>query len=477
MKKTKGAKRGICAALSMAMLLCGISAFSVSAAEPVSLLGRTWASGKGTWEQKDGQLVLSESDEKKDSSVFLSDLSLKPETLTLEARVSGFQGQTADITNPAFLLVLGADKAAGTTAGQGVIDIRVQDGQVAVYEWDAERQKMAVAQGSVEGASWRPVTYGTDFTLKVEIEGSLVKVAIDGKAVDATWTLGRYGDEYEGGDFAVATWGAAGGLKVESLTAQAASLESEEPNEPANPENSTTGEQTPTTAAEVLKPVNLLKESWKSGSGVWTQKDGKLVLSESDKKNSGVFLTSPSVGDEDLVLEAKISGFKGESADITNPLVKLVLGVNSVSASDPAGKGIVDIRVQDGKVAVYEWNEEAGKPAVANGGGWKDAAYGEDFTLKVEMADDKVTVSVDGNAVGTWTIGRYGDEYKGGGFAVATWGAANGLTVERLEATAASLKGGAGGPATGEELPVVCILLALSAAAGVAFLSRKRVRN
>ena len=190
-----------------------------------------------------------------------------------------------------------------------------------------------------------------------------------------------------------------------------------------------------------------------------------------------MFLTSPSVGDEDLVLEAKISGFKGESADITNPLVKLVLGVNSVSASDPAGKGIVDIRVQDGKVAVYEWNEEAGKPAVANGGGWKDAAYGEDFTLKVEMADDKVTVSVDGNAVGTWTIGRYGDEYKGGGFAVATWGAANGLTVERLEATAASLKGGAGGPATGEELPVVCILLALSAAAGVAFLSRKRVRN
>lgn len=65
---------------------------------------------------------------------------------------------------------------------------------------------------------------------------------------------------------------------------------------------------------------------------------------------------------------------------------------------------------QGGKVAVYEWN--GSKMAVATGS-WKDAVYGESFTLKVVRAGTSVTVSIDGTEIGTWTLGRYSDTYTG----------------------------------------------------------------
>ncbi len=234
------------------------------------------------------------------------------------------------------------------------------------------------------------------------------------------------------------------------------------------------GTQEPTApAVEEPKPVDLLSKVWQSGYGTWTQSGGKLVLSANKSKDSGVFLTGTRVGNEALVFKATVSGFKGETADITNPLFKLVFGVDSVASSDPAGAGIIDVRLQDGKVAVYEWNADANKMAAATGS-WKDAAFGEAFDLAVEIQDGQVTVSIDGAEIGTWTLGRYGDEYQGGGFGIATWGAASGLTVEKLEATAASLQAGANSPGTGEEFFVLPVILVLAAAVCMAF-ARRRV--
>jgi hypothetical protein len=428
-------------------------------AQPVSLLDKDWASGYGTWEQKDGALVLSASD-KKNAGVFLPGVKFEKEPLTLEMSVEGFQGETADITNPLLKLVLGVQETASTDpVGKGIVDVRLQGGKVAVYEWNESTGKMAVATGS-----WKDAAYGKDFTLKAELDGDKLTVSVDGGTV-GTWTLGRYGDEYKGGALGLATWGAADGLTIRSLTAAAASLEDEE-TPGGDPQDSTT-----TTTQKEVKPVDLLGKTWKPGYGTWEQKSGSLILTAGDKKNAGIFLSAPRVGKEPLVLEAQVTGFQGETADITNPLFKLVLGVKEAYASDPSGKGIVDIRLQDGKVAVYEWNESAGKMAAATGS-WKEAAFGKDFILKAELDGDKITVSVDGKAVGTWTLGRYGDEYRGGGFGVAAWGAAGGLTVKKLEATAASLSEG-GAPSTGEALPVAACVLFLGAAACVTVLARR----
>ncbi|HIW73660.1 MAG TPA: hypothetical protein H9684_05010 [Firmicutes bacterium] len=432
--------------------------------EPSELLERTWSSGYGVWEQKGGALTLTQSD-KKNAGAFLPGLAFAQEPLTLEAAVSGFTGETADITNPLFKLVLGiGEEMPSDPAGEGVVDLRLQDGKAAVYEWNADAGKMAAATGG-----WKDAAYGEAFTLKVELDAGKVTVSIDGTAV-GTWTLGRYGDEYRGGSVGIATWGAANGLKVSSLKASAASLEQTDPEGPSAEKTTTS------TTAKEIKPVNLLAESWKAGYGTWTQSGGRLVLSAADKKNAGIFLTGSRVGEEKLVLEASVSGFTGETAEITNPLFKLVLGVDSAVSTDPVGAGIVDIRVQDGKVAVYEWNADANKMAAATGS-WKDAAYGEAFTLKAELDAGKVTVSIDGAVVGTWTLGRYGDEYRGGGFGIATWGAAGGLTIEKLEATAASLQDGSGSPSTGENLPVLPGALFLAAAACAALLARRRVRG
>ena len=431
---------------------------TTSSAKPVSLLEKSWETGYGTWEQKDGTLTLLASD-KKNAGVFLPSVKFAQEPLVLDIAVKGFQGETADITNPLFKLALGVEGTlSGDPAGKGIVDIRLQDGKVAVYEWNASAGKMAVATGS-----WKEAAYGKDFVLKVELDGDKATVSIDGQTV-GTWTLGRYSDVYRGGAIGVVTWGAANDLEIRSLTATAASLG-------AGDTSQESGNEETTTTRKELKPVDLLGKTWVPGYGTWEQKNGYLTLSAGDKKDAGIFLTSPKAAQEPLVLDIAVEGFQGETADITNPLFKVVLGIDKVTTGDPVGKGIVDIRVQDGKVAVYEWNESTGKMAAATGS-WKEAAYGKDFALKVELDGEKVTVSIDGQAVGTWTLGRYGDVYRGGGFGIATWGAAGGMTVQKMEALSATLSDG-GVPATGETWPVAVYALLLGAAVCVVVLARR----
>lgn len=436
------------------------------------LLGKTWTAGYGTWEQAGGKLNLTAADKGKNSGVFLPGTALEDEDVTAEMKISGFTGLTADIANPMVKLVFGLGDSAASSdpAGTGIFDVRIQGGKVAVYEWNGS--KMAVATGS-----WKDAVYGESFTLKVVRAGTSVTVSIDGTEI-GTWTLGRYSDTYTGGTLGIATWGAKEGLSVEkmTITTMSSGSTSSGSSVPSTPSDEPSVSDKPASSEEVLKPVDLLSKTWKAGYGTLTQKNGKLILAPNETKDAGAFLPGTKLAVEPTTVEMKVSGLTGLTADITNPMVKLIFGVGSaVPSKDPAAKGIFDVRIQGGKVAVYEWNADFGKLA-ASTGGWKDATYGESFLLKVVVDGSSVTVSIDGTEIGTWTLGRFGDVYKGGSIGVASWGAKDGLTIEKLDVTAASLQtpGEDDTPKTGAALPITAAVLLFASAVGVVLTMRVR---
>lgn len=331
---------------------------------------------------------------------------------------------------------------------------------------------MAAATGS-----WKDATYGESFTLKVVRDGTSVTVSIDSTAI-GTWTIGRYSDTYKGGTLGIASWGAKEGLSVEKMTVTTMSSDSTSSDSSASstPSTDSSTSDKPASSEEALKPVDMLSKTWKAGYGTLTQKNGKLILAPNETKDAGAFLPGVKLAAEPTTVEMKVSGLTGLTADITNPMVKIVFGVGStVPSKDPAAKGIFDVRIQGGKVSVYEWNADFEKLA-ASTGGWKDATYGDSFLLKVVVDGSSVTVSIDGTAIGTWTLGRFGDSYKGGSIGIASWGAKEGLTIEKLDVTAASLQtpGEDDTPKTGAALPIAAAVLLFASAAGVVLTMRTR---